>query len=489
MAIGPQFQQQSLFTAKEMGAIERSGRRGLIKNHYGYAVGGGFLGDDHELDQTNRFDPSYLRRTRPTEEVEGALAGTTIPTQDLKLGTSKLRSNSKYNYFGNALGRDALGGFNSMNGVIDYNRDDNMGAKRAIITHEVGHAVAGASMGMLDNARERDKHIRYLSSLRVDSAFGKVVKAYGNVPGRVDPQLEAHPIRSKAGEAISEGSAEGYRLAHSPTPRGFETGYTGEIFGPEGSDHNRLFNSVRETVRQTGQVIPNTDIMAATRLAGVLDSDLDENGKRDFYKDDATTARMAMVTLGGEMRHLPEYRLRQKAISGEVVQGSMFPDMVPETDQFGGTPAGKIARSPRGEALFRGQPTELAADKTMTAEKSRQDAVKRAKWREEADASLERWNARPDLPKLPTSSTPVQEKPVATAPPVSRPSTTAAGNAQELPKHVGDWLGKLVYERKKNYAEAYARYRHFGGDEPAVPKGLKPEHADAARKKIDRLLG
>ena len=472
--------QESFFSAKEMNAIERSGRRGLVKRNFGYATGGGMWGGDGLTSFKPNIPDSSRNSMSPTSEVEGMIAGTSIPTQDLVAGATQIRSNSPRNSWGNALGQNVGAQFSPMSGVIDYNRDWDMDNKRYAITHEIGHAVANSSLTSTERAQDIDKILRY------GKEDSKNLTRYHRGPKGID-QLESLPLSSAAGLTMREGSAEGYSAAHSKEPRNPIGGYVPEHFGEPGTDLNELFTVVRENVRQLGQVVSDKDIMETHKLAGVLESDLGVNGKRNVSHDSQTAARMGLLTQGGRMEHLPEYRLRQKAIYGEVVQGSAFPDVVPETDQFGGAPVGNIERSPRGEALFRGEPTEVPRRQTMPLEAQRQTQITR-------ERSKARWDGPPDplsphRPLRKRLQAHVEEKAARDAAAAARPSTNTGGGGTELPSHINDWLGKLVYARKRDYSEEYARHRHLGGDEPAIPTGLKPEHAEAARKKIDRLLG
>jgi hypothetical protein len=184
---------------------------------------------------------------------------------------------------------------------------------------------------------------------------------------------------------------------------------------------------------------------------------------------------------GGDPRshpHAEEYSQRRKAIEGETVQGSMFPDIVPETDQFGGAVTGDPERSERGTALFRGDPTERPHHLTLDAEARRQKKISDKR--------------KANAPGEPYRSAYRYRLERAVADKKDRDARQAANQQRvsdgTLHPKIDEWLKKLVYDKKKNYAREYALARQSGSEIPQTPAGLKEEHAQKAREGIEKII-
>jgi hypothetical protein len=173
--------------------------------------------------------------------------------------------------------------------------------------------------------------------------------------------------------AYLEGSAEGYRLAHDPISQehGYlklpTSRYTPEFFGerrrkefsnPEnetavqsGRDAAELFGLSKQFSAMTGD--PGFHAAEYDRVAHDMVGVLPGERRHDFN----SKVRMFSAQIGRTMNpdnfpHMQEFKDRHRAAFGQTVQGSMFPSLVPEKDQFGDAPMEQIPRSEQGEVMY-----------------------------------------------------------------------------------------------------------------------------------------
>jgi hypothetical protein len=454
-------------------------RKSVVESHYGYdaAIGRSKIGewvDKHDA-QSGRMGP--------TNEVRDAIAGSTMPLADIKEAGVRVASESDSDYMrfygAHELGRNTGGQYDPARKNIRYKagRLDSMDDKRGALVHESAHSLQN-DLGrheMLEN----DKSARLGVALDPHSDVSKQLAARYRAGGGLS-ELESIPIHDMS-LPVAEGSAEGYRLLHT-NGKG-QWAYRPEYFSTHSALGPQLFEQARAETFSSGKVVPDSTAHGAARLAGVLKSDL-VDGKRDIATDIGAAQRMLMHAIShpdpvtGEHPHRDEWRTRMKAIDGERVQLSMFPDLVPETDQFGGTPTGTPERSPRGEALAAG----------INSEKSYKDTII---WREH-QADILRTERRNNRPVTDWGVSPLHGRLVkAHIDKLNRDQQASTAQERavsgELHPVVHEWLGKLVHKEKKVYAEAYARHRAGMGPAPELPKGLKEEHAEKARNSVDKL--
>lgn len=497
-------------------------RLNAIENSYGWKSGM-FAGDlpsstpGHGLSHY----PSPHRKIKPTKEVSEAIRMSSMPVSDIRLGGREVQSVDGRNLF---AGMREAGVYFPVPDQIAYRRDLNAADRRGTLVHETAHALQALSQGT-GRAIDMDKVHRMqmeedFSSKKPSRSWRRLSSLYGVNPGLT--QLESVPL-FYADKPVAEGNAEGYRVKYSDADKQ-QVGYKPEHFGPEGSVARQLFETVKERTSKTGEIVNNADLYESVGLAGVLKSDL-KDGKRQYDHDIATAHRMLLhqfspststdettgETISVERPHHGEHILRKAAIEGEYVQGSLLPDMVPEVNQFGTAPLSSmdeykngIPLSPRGEALVahrnwqinsalgidtpRPEPVERTRQQTldwMVRSPNQKMDARRAANRERQNY-LQR---RPEyydrlrshvreVEKRRNEESFVQQQ--------EQAATTRASKG-ELHQSVVDWLGKLVYQKKRDYAEAYARHKAGMGDLPSLPSGLKEEHAAKARESIDKL--
>jgi len=156
----------------------------------------------------------------------------------------------------------------------------------------------------------------------------------------------------------SEGSAEGYSARYTAPDAPHSSMYTPEFFSqsmntrwqtPHGPE---LFSRAHSWTQSTGQGLDISDFRRIKDISHVLASDYD----KDSYGDEVSTRNdvgNTPIDVGHRMaineidRRDPsvktpkfedERRKRDMVINGQYVQGSLMPDLVPETNQYGDTP-------------------------------------------------------------------------------------------------------------------------------------------------------
>ena len=499
------------------------GRKKVVERHY--SQGAGVLGQvfDNRFgsmarDSTLSRLPSTPSRLitdgggrfsgRATQDVSTLLGSkNTMPIADIKEAGRPANSVDPFSEMGQQVMSSNEGGnYNPLTGEITYKRTDTALDRRAVLTHESAHSLQD-DLTRHEADLELDKIHRHTASNIIDQHRSGPVGPGTDTPeddslvaglrqqGRrlgFKPELswmESHPIHDPMIQLpISEGTADAYQKMHTAASGRY--GYSPEQFHNHSPEMGYAFEAAQARTYHTGRVIRESEIRDLTKLAGVLDHD--DSSRRD--EQPKAVQRMATArfdpenTIGmPEDQHaanVQEHRTRQKAVSGEVIQGTMFPDVVPETDQFGGplqfdpsVPEDEAPfRSYRGEALFRGEATEKAPGQTIPAEARRQSAIRseRLRNRPSPDFTRESRHHR----KLQEH---VKEKKSRDE---GRASRKGSGKHHEA---VTTQINKFVYDRKRDYAQAYADWKAFGGDEPSLPEGLKEDHADKARNSIDRV--
>lgn len=505
--LGEQFSQEQI-PGVNWDKVELEGRKAAVQTAFGqspYAPIPGFAGLHSGFGRIAEAEgPNRGRKFRaPTKEVADAIVGTTVPiTPELRYARPVIRSEEA------PMGQG--GSYESTKREIAYSRREGAADRRGILAHEIGHAMQDTE----GRARLVDLDKSYRSSMAgtmrmeipesqrnhpnapkaqqiIDQAKESIMRKSRRYQLPVGlGELEAVPT-FEAGLVVSEANAEGFREHHTAKDiaagKSTEKWYQPEQFGNFGPHGPELFSMVKEQTKRTGKIITNSELKPIIGLTGVLKSDLKPEGTRDFRGDMMAAQRMLYHHFSepdpvtGMKPYEGEYRQRRKAIEGEYVQGSMFKDIVPETDQFGDAPTGIPARSPRGEALAAGHPTEKKYTETVDWRVMQQERLKdrrtRSRWnREGNDRTVSKHHSA-----LQKHVAEVQQRRARQAEAGQRASTG------ELHPAVNEWLGKLVYQKKKDYAEAYARHRAGMGEAPKIPTGLKEEHAEKARQAVDKL--
>lgn len=476
-------------------------------------------------------------RNTPTKEVVDTLRLTDIPVEDIHRSSAVIQSVNKNAWFGhgNTMSEGEYGSHDPRTGVISYDADlSGVGERRDVLTHELAHHLQSVGTDPEEFARTLHKHnrwaIRDTSQIMVDSVEAAIAKAneveedpyrrknvINKINSRVDAarrvlgtvvprfnlnqsseqiQLESMPVvSSTTARALAEGSAVGYQGRYSGSGRMAEYGYAGgEVFGPRKNAYLRA----QAFTHGTGMVVPDSAIDSWAQLAGVLQSDL-VDGKRSAEVDDATLERIATHMMrtprSREFRRNRavgrEIEQRSKALNPELDYGqmSLFPDLNPDRDAFGGE-AGMPELSPRGTALAEGRPTEIPVSQTSDilaiaqrkiGDTRRSDRV----WRDSGDQprNVRLWT------KLQKHVGEVQTRRATEAAAAeTRSNLTSTG---EVHPDVQAWLGKLVHTQKRQHAEDYYHWVMGGrqGDMPALPRGLKEEHAEKGRASVDKILG
>lgn len=530
MDLSEQFGQQQL-PGVDWEKADASAREALIQERF--PVGStGMSSVFSTADAEGKYKDQVARaaplRSVPTQEVTRLIRLTDIPNRDLMRMQGTSVGATDPTSFVSPLSGGGQGQRAIVSGDVFFNSRSPAAEKRGVITHELAHTLQSTlprstmevelhKHRIADAERYADitdseasdrlnslgastmTHMQGLAALR--SARRTKARA-----SRIDDgstrQLEA-PNFFDSGLPIYEGSAEGYRERYQGARGRFNTGYTPEHFaGLQGQDAAEVFVAAKEHTRRTGEVIPDDHILRATRLAGVLASDLDEDGLRRSDHDRSTVHRMMTHLIHHASQdadnptpspHEAEFRIRTKAIEGEYVQGSLLPDVVPEVDQFGDTPTGTPAASPRGLALREGQRTEVRPEQTLDAESRRIRGIKEERRRnrplpvhsvtfDDPRASKHRarlQNHQLDREKRERERQEAEQRALETA------SRVESG---ELHPEVEKWLGKLVYQKKADYARSYAEARQAGREAPELPPGLKPEHAEKARASVDKIF-
>lgn len=458
---------------------------------------GGTLGRTTTPFDYNDEVRSGRRRLPPTQEAVGLLNLTDIPISDLEAGKSPMSAVNTRNFLNTGRLGGAFGARAVQTGQIDYDANLPTSEKRATVTHELAHSLQ-SDLPKSTLEIELDKRKR---ELNIFDPSNKHSRRYDR-PSGVNPEVQAVSWLASQTPA-SEGSAEGYRKKYqgnkasidtSYSPEGFRDAYhvEGTTFGQDAAD---AYEAAHRFTLERGEVVKDTTLHSAAKLAGVLKSDLDEEGKRQKLVDQAASHRMATYLLhvaqGGhpqEHPHAEEYFNRRKAIEGEVVQQTMLPDEFPDINQFGQRATGVPERSPRGEALFAGQKTERSWKETADYQAREQGRVSRERYKNQPlprfidDSYSSRGDRRVSKYRV-RLETAVKNT-------ARRRELEAMTESNELHPEVENWLGKLVYDKKRDYARAYAMHRQSGGKSPVpeLPQGLKDEHALSARTKIDMIF-
>ena len=469
-------------------------------------------------DQVARSEPT---RSSPTQEVTRLIRLTDIPDNDLLRMQGTGVGAADPASFVSPLVAGAQGQRALISGDVYFNSRSPASEKRGVITHELAHTLQSTlprSTMEVELHKQRIADASRYADLTDEEASDRLnsagVSAIGHMSGmarirdarsvkkraaRIDDgstrQLES-PNFFDSGLPIYEGSAEGYREKYQGSKGSFKTGYTPEYFERlEGQDAAEAFVAAKEHTRRTGSIIPDDQILNATRLAGVLESDLDESGLRQSDHDRSTVHRMMTHILHHANQdqsnplpspHEEEFRTRTKAIEGEYVQSSLFPDIAPDVDQFGGSPTGEAPLSPRGAAIRAGQRTEVRPDQTLDAESRRIRAIREER-RKNRPLPID--SVTYNDPRASKHRVRLQDHQLDRA---QRERANQENknrvSSSELHPEVEKWLGKLVYQKKADYARSYASARQSGQPIPELPAGLKEEHAEKARASVDKIF-
>jgi len=426
------------------------------------------------------------RKYDPTKSVSNLVRLTDIPDKDIvdAQGTSVT--------IGTMAPRG--GGSRAIRSGNIYVSKGSAEHKRAVVTHELAHTLQST---LTDTQADVELHKYGIHKGK------KVLPRYTMTDNPAMRELEAPPMHA-AGLPVFEGSAEGYRETYQGPKAAFHSIYNNKYMSENyGEDAGEAYDTAKAYTERTGRVVPDHKILEGTRLAGVLEEDTVEDvttgiRSRNYDRDASTVHRMMTHILSPETTTSPhriEYERRRAAIEGQIVQQSMFPELVPEKNQFGSPvwEESELKLSARGQALREGRQTELRPEDTMDNQARSQRAVTKAR---KANPPIK----RESVPGSPSAHTPAghslrfrlrrhvaqkeqQEK---------QRATQAAAQQQaskgELHPEVETWLGKLVYQKKADYARSYASARQGGSPLPELPAGLKEEHAEKARKSVDKIL-
>lgn len=525
-----QFDQPQL-TGVDWKKSAEAGREALINERFPMGaspMGSVFSSSDREGSFKDQGDRAVPTRSRPTQEVTRLLRLTDIPDNDLMAAQGTGISAADRSSFFNPLSAGAAGQRNILSGQVYFDTRSPAAEKRAVITHELAHTLQStlpkSVMDVELHKHRVDDASKYLD-ISEEEAGDRLNKAGAGAMTHMagmamfreakrtlkraerlgrghDRELEAPPMIT-SGLPIYEGSAEGYRERYQGGRANFTPGYTPEKFeaamGPNAAE---VFVAAKEFTRNTGHVVPDDHILKATRLAGVLASDLDESGKRQSGHDAATVHRMMTHIIHHSQQdpdnplpspHEAEFRQRTKAIEGEIVQGSLFPDMFPDVDQFGDAASGTPEASPRGLALREGRPTEMRPENTLDATSRARQAIRAQR---QSNKPLPIYDVEYNDPRASKHRSRLQghqrlreerqrEEAASAARAAENQSRVEAG---ELHPEIEKWLGKLVYQKKADYARAYATARQAGQEAPPLPPGLKPEHAEKARESVEKIF-
>lgn len=418
----PVYQQLQFFKDSSLDKAETAARREIVAQGYPAgpvetkAAGGGvfaFLGRE-------RTDPASgtteLTPTGPANRnVVSTLTATSMPRQDLR-DAAGLISSSNSKAWVSGLSRDALGNYELPVDLVRYGTDLKPDNRRLTVVHELAHRLQNRSLGE-SRALEEDKVLRQAPE-RVEGASKffplgptgrvlepglseKAAKRYRRP--RVLGDMERPSVYSDAFDPVIEGSAEGYRYRYAEHPTGRSAYDRPNFFAKPkyGSQGQATADIARQYTRETGEVITYADLREPARLVGSLASDV-----RTPEADAETISRMALnkvarmaagkidlpttsihTPAGGQPWFEGERRLRQKALEGEIVQGSFFPDIVPEVDQFGDKPIGEEEldrlRSDRARIILSGRESEIEpkSSQAYRLEARRQRAVEKDRYR------------------------------------------------------------------------------------------------------------
>ena len=299
----------------------------------------------------------------------------TMPPNDIaEAGTRAVFQSVDAEGFARLAGGSALAAYHSPTHEV-WVPDDTADVPTLMGSNYVTHELAHALQNDMGDQRFVDEHKTmapgYQKTLKANGITGDAVRSMGFEPSdfKENPHADTIDINHPTLEPIFEGSAEGYRYRHAPMP-GIVGGYRPESFENAKNSPGkrylgpRTFQQAVEHTYTTGEVIPNSEVKKnVTRLVGVLEEDLSDAGKVSKKKNVETSTRMAAnytdrLLQGNDPSRRAaifegERRTRHMAIYGQDIQGSLFPDITPETNQFGDEPV-EIRRSPRGQAFYEG---------------------------------------------------------------------------------------------------------------------------------------
>ena len=213
----------------------------------------------------------------------------------------------------------------------------------------------------------------------------------GRLPTHSRETSRSSEIRSIMYPA-SEGSAEGYAEKHTAPEAPNDSMYTPEFFsrssrGSETPHGPELFERARDWTRSTGQGLDMDDFRKMRGLGSALSSDFNhedygnglivESSRRNEVGHSANDVGHRLLINEIDRRDPSvkspkfedERRKREMAIHGQDIQGSLFPDITPETNQYGDTPV---------------DPSELALSLSgnMIKEKNEADSKRFRAWAE-----------------------------------------------------------------------------------------------------------
>jgi len=198
----------------------------------------------------------------------------------------------------------------------------------------------------------------------------------------------------------SEGSAEGYSARYTAPDAPNDSVYTPEHFertktGKEAPHGPELFSRAHNWTRSTGQSLDSGDFRKISDMSHVLDSDYHEDsyGDEGPNKDGVGTSRadvgnrMAIneITRRDSSVKAPQFederRKREMAVNGQHVQGSLLPDLVPETNQYGDSPvdSSEIAPSIWGNHLKTKQQASVGRLNAWGSEQQRQERLRNSR--------------------------------------------------------------------------------------------------------------
>lgn len=520
MELSEQFTQQP-FPGMDPDKIARESRENAIRQNF--VSGDTFLNTfSSRLGRAVARDMRSTKTSKiePNKDVVNILKLSDMPVEDLRKSGTVVVSDSGSGFFTNLSG-STLGNHNVSSGYVTYKSKLPIEKRRGVMVHELAHVLQhDMTQSQLDTelhkvhrgiwekmANTPDKPeptdmsdgsgvvFETPDNSRTREKGEKELNRYAHFDTGAYRHLEA-PSLHLTGTPIYEGSAEGYRLKFQGKA-GLVTSYSPEFFTKQLGGHaGEAYQTAFDYSHQTGKPVTDSIVMQAARLAGVLKSDLDEKGDRRSDHDASTVHRMTTHLLQKEMGHteLPhekEFQERMKAVEGEHIQQSMFPDLAPDIDQFGNPAGAPVQRSSRGEALLAGMRTELPVELTIERQARKQHQIARERYVKTRGMGFvkDTYGGRPQFKYKDTKNDDLRHRlKVHVEEKKKRDETNAMSQSGELHPEISKWIDKLVYDKKIEYAKAYGMARQSGGALPELPKGLKEEHAEATRTKIDQII-
>jgi hypothetical protein len=487
----------------------------LYRNQLGKAMSRELFHDNLNMSRGKRSSFS-----EPTNDVVNMLRLSDMPVTDLQRAGSVVVSDSGKGFF-SSLTKGVGGTHDITSGEVTYKSSLPMESRRAVMVHELAHVLQhdlsqsqlelelhkvhrriwenDANAPDLEAPKSMDGGIGVLFTNPDRSAIRKSgrknLSRYAHFDTGRYRELEAPSIHFNA-TPITEGSAEGYRTKYQGKGN-FNTMYSPDFFRSVGGDDAaQAYQTAFDYSHQTGKVVPASLILEATRLAGTLRDDLNLEGKRNPRRDTSAIHRMTTHLLQKEMGHtdLPhetEYQNRIKAVEGDHIQQSLFPDIAPDIDRFGNPAGAPIARSPRGEALLAGARTEVPFEHTIERQARNQHVLARERYVNKRGMSVVKdpHGGKTRFKYEDTRGEDLRDRLKAhTAEKAKRDEIAGMSQSGELHPEISKWIDKLVYDKKIEYAKAYGLARQSGAQLPELPKGFKEEHAEATRSKIDQII-